>query len=859
MPDKKSETPIAESVRDVLIEDEMKDSYLNYAMSVIVSRALPDIRDGLKPSQRRILVAMHDLNLGPHAKYRKCAKICGDTTGNYHPHGDQVVYPTLVRMAQEFSCRYQLVDGQGNFGSLDGDPPAAMRYTEARMTEFSTLLMEDIDKNTVNFTPNYDETREEPTVLPGKFPNLICNGATGIAVGMATSIPPHNLGEVCDAIIKIIDKPDITTADLLKIIKGPDFPTGGLVYGMKGMKDAYETGRGIVTVRAKLHTEEVKGGRINIVVTEIPYNQNKAKIIETIAELVKEDRIKGISDIRDESDKDGIRVVIEVKKGEEEQVVINQLYKQTSLQDSFSIIMIALVNNRPQTLPLKQILKLYIDHRMEVIKRRTKFLLDKAEAEAHILEGLLIALRNIDEVIETIKKSQTVEIAEANLVSKFKLTPIQAQAILRMQLSKLTGLETEKLQKQLAELMEKIRDYKAILADDQMVLDIIREDIYEIKEKYADKRRTEIVGSEIGSMLREDLIADEDMAVIMTHAGYIKRMHIDSYRKQNRGGKGVSAIDTKEGDFIEHIFVASTHDYILFFTDLGKVYWQKVYDLPELSRGSKGRAIVNILSLSEGEQTTAAIPVRDFSSGYIVMATEKGIIKKTLLQEYGNPRKAGIIALTLDDGDKLIGVKLTSGENHILLGTEKGLSIRFPEEKARSIGRTSRGVCGIRLREGDKVKDLAIVDEEPTLLTVCRNGYGKRTAFDEYRLQGRGGKGIINIKTTERNGIVVGMKPVSDKDDVMVITQEGMVVRTPVKSVRSQSRNTQGVRIISLSANDKVVSIAVVEHEDDDEKTSAAPIAETSIPEQPNGNNDTTAAPETPEAVDNSDTEDIKS
>ncbi|MBI4712466.1 MAG: DNA gyrase subunit A [Planctomycetes bacterium] len=802
-------------IREMLIEDEMKDSYLNYAMSVIVSRALPDVRDGLKPSQRRILVAMNDLNLGPHSKHRKCAKIAGDTSGNYHPHGEQVIYPTLVRLAQDFSCRYPLIDGQGNFGSVDGDPPAAMRYTEARLTEFSTRMLDDMDKNTVDYQPNYDETREEPKVLPSLFPNLLCNGSSGIAVGMATSIPPHNFGEVADGIIKVIDKPDTSIDQLMEIVKGPDFPTGGLICGIKGIRDAYQTGRGIITVRAKIDTEKVKGGRTNIVITEIPYNQEKAKIIERIAELVKTDKIQGVADIRDESDKDGMRIVVEIKRGEEEQITINQLYENTPLQDSFSIIMIALVNNRPETLNLKQLLVAYKDHRVEVITRRTRFLLEKAEAEAHILEGLVIAVDNIDEIVRLIKRSKDPQEAKAKLIAKFKLSEKQAEAILQMRLQKLTGLERDKLEADLKDLKEKIADYKAILGDPDLVLDIIKEDLFEMKEKYGDKRRTEILKRDVKEFSLEELITEEEMAVVISHEGYIKRVPLTSYRRQQRGGKGVVGAETKEGDFIEHLFIASTHDYILFFTDQGKVHWVKVYDIPEMSRTAKGRALVNLFRLNQKEKISACLPVKTFETGFLVMATESGLVKKTPLKEYGNPQKGGIIALKLENDDRLVGVNITNGKDHIILGTQDGMSIRFPEENARPMGRATYGVTGIKLKKGDKVRDMLLVDKDSSLLSVCEKGYGKRTPFNEYRIQRRGGSGIRNIKTTDRNGKLVAIRDVKDTDELMMMTAKGMAVRIPLKTLRTIGRNTQGVRLISLEAGDKLVSVAKVCQEEE--------------------------------------------
>ena len=808
------------NIKDILIEEEMKESYLTFAMSVIMSRALPDVRDGLKPSQRRILVAMNDLNLGPGAKFRKCAKICGDTTGNYHPHGEQVVYPTLVRLAQDWSLRYTLVKGQGNFGSIDGDPPAAMRYTEAKMTHASAEMMEDIKQNTVDFIPNYDETRLEPSVLPAKFPNILCNGGSGIAVGMATSIPPHNVNEVCDGIIKVIDNPDVTIDELLTIIKGPDFPTGALICGAKGIVDGYKTGRGIITVRAKYHTETAKNNKQSIVVTEIPYQLNRDRIIERIAELVRNDVIKGITDVRNESDREGSRIVIVLKRNEEVEVVINQLYKHTSLQSSFSIIMIALVNSRPETLNLKQLLSAYVTHRKEIIRRRTRFLLDRAEERAHILEGLKIALENIDEVIKLIKASKTVEDARASLVSKFSLSERQANAILEMRLQRLTNMEQSKIDEEYKKVCENIREYKDILANENLVLDIIREDLHEVKEKYGDERKTEIV-ADIGEFNMEDLISEEDVTVIITHEGYIKRLPLTTYRKQHRGGKGVTGAGMKEGDFVENLFIASTHDYILFFTDMGKVYWQKVYDIPNASRIAKGRAIVNLLELDKDENVTSTIPVRKFDDRQLVMATKNGIIKKTVLSSFGRPKKGGIISIRLDDGDKLIGVKLTQGGQEIVLGTENGKAIRFSEEDVRCMGRATRGVKGIGLKGDDKVKGIVVVDKNATLLTVCENGFGKRTDYNEYSVQHRGGQGVINIKTSERNGKVVALMNVSDENELMMMTAKGMIIRAATNTIRSIGRNTQGVTLISLKAGDKVVSVAPVIGESEEEAEGA--------------------------------------
>ena len=813
-----------------LVEEEMKDSYLNYAMSVIVSRALPDVRDGLKPSQRRILVAMNDLGLGPRAKYRKCAKICGDTSGNYHPHGESVVYPTLVRLAQDFATRYLLVEGQGNFGSIDGDPPAAMRYTEARMTQHATLMLEDMDKATVDFVPNYDERLEEPVVLPSKFPNLICNGGVGIAVGMATSIPPHNLAEVVDALVHLIANPNCTVPDLMKFVPGPDFPTGGIIHGTAGLRGAYETGRGHITVRGRVEIEEAKNGKKTIVITEIPYNLNKTNLIERIAELVKEDHIGGISDVRDLSSRDGMRIEIEIRKGEDVDVILNQLYALTPLQETFSIIMIALVNGRPQTLSLKQILHHYLEHRKEVIRRRTRFLLEQAEKDAHILEGLVKALDVIDEIIALIKKSASPAVAQKGLVDEFGFTILQADAILRMTLSKLTGLEREKLIRDLDELRLKIAEYRAILADVNLVYDIIREDLYEMK-KGSDPRRTEISAEELAAFDKEELIQEEDVVVVLSHLGYIKRVPMTSYRKQKRGGKGLIGADVKEKDFIEQIFIASTHDYLMFFTQDGKVRWQKVYDLPALERTARGKPVSAILGLKEGDRIAATVAVKSFEKGFLVMATERGLVKKTELAEYGNPRPSGIIAIKLEEGDKLIGVAITTGESEVVLGTADGMSIRFGDADMRAMGRATVGVYGIDLDEGDRVVDMIVLTPGVTILTGCENGFGKRSEAQEYRLQTRGGKGVINIKTTDRNGKVVGMLAVTNEDDLIMISEGGIVQRIAVKDIRSMGRATQGVRFIRLDGGDKLVSIArVVKEEGED--TGVIPRAEVPPPEE---------------------------
>jgi DNA gyrase subunit A len=820
------------------ILDELKNSYLNYAMSVIVSRALPDVRDGLKPSQRRILVAMNDLNLGPRSKHRKCAKIVGDTSGNYHPHGDQATYGTLVRLGQDWNMRYPLIDPQGNFGSIDADPPAAMRYTEARMASPATDMLEDLKSDTVDFVPNYDETRTEPVVLPSKFPNLLVNGSSGIAVGMATNIPPHNIAEICKVLLLLIEDPNCGFKDLMKKLPGPDFPTGGIICGKKGIIDAYTTGKGHLTVRAKADIVTSKKGRRQIVITEIPYMVVKTTIVSKIADCVREGTIKEINDIRDESDRHGLRIVVDLKKEAEAEVALNKLYRYTPLQSTFAIANIALVNNRPETLNIKLMLSCFLEHRKVVIQRRSRFLLKRCRNRAHILEGLILAVSDIDEIIEIIKNSPDAPTAKLNIMKKplrltesatlrellpeafveeksgsdQYLTGPQADAILTMQLQRLTGLEIKKLAKDYCELIEQIEGYEAILASEQVLLDIIREDIFEIKEKYGDKRRTQITGK-IEEFNIEDLIADEDVIVTISHSGYVKRIPIDTYRKQGRGGRGIIGSDTKEGDFIEHLFTASTHDYLLVFTNRGKCYWLKVYDIPSMSRQSKGRNMVNLLNL--GNQTVASIinvssfDERGNNSGrqrQLIMATRNGYIKKTKLSAYSHPRSTGVIAIKLDPNDALIGVDVTVGNNHIILGTKNGMAIRFDEKQVRSMGRVSRGVKGIKLRADDNVVDMVIPRESDTLLTVCENGYGKRTSLDEYRTQGRGGVGLINIKTTQRNGKVVALKAVKDEDDLMMITANGIIIRTGLEKVRSIGRNTQGVRLIKVDSGDKLVA-----------------------------------------------------
>ena len=832
------------------ILDELKNSYLNYAMSVIVSRALPDVRDGLKPSQRRILVAMNDLSLGPRSKHRKCAKIVGDTSGNYHPHGDQATYGTLVRLGQEWNMRYTLVDPQGNFGSIDSDPPAAMRYTEARMTAAATEMLEDIRYETVDFVPNYDETRTEPVVLPSKFPNLLVNGSTGIAVGMATNIAPHNVNEVCDALLLVINDPSCGFKDIMKCLPGPDFPTGGIICGRKGIIDAYTTGRGHLTIRGKVDVELSKKGRDRIVVTEIPYMVVKTTIVSKIADLVQNGTLSEVSDVRDESDRHGLRIVVDLKRDSDADIVLNKLYRYTQLQTTFAIANIALVNNRPETLNIREMLVCFIDHRKEVIRRRSRFLLRRCRNRAHILEGLILAVSDIDEIIELIKKSPDTPTAKLNLMKKplhlaelatlkkilpkafvnekskgkHYLTGPQADAILTMQLQRLTGLEMEKLAKEYADLTEQIEGYMKILADEKVLMDIIREDIYEIKDRYGDTRRTKIT-AQAEEFAIEDLIAEEEVIVTVSHTGYVKRMPIDTYRKQARGGQGIIGSDTKEGDFIKHLFVASTHDYLLIFTNRGKCYWLKVYDIPSMSRQSKGRNIVNLLALGS-QQIASIINVSSFEDGtddetkqrQLVMATRNGIIKKTKLSAYGNPRSTGVIAINLDPNDELIRVALTSGSDHIILGTRDGMTIRFDEKQVRSMGRASRGVKGINLRQGDALVDMVIVEEKAALFTVCENGYGKRTGLENYRSQSRGGVGLKNIKTSSRNGKVVALKTVQPKDDLMMITAHGIIIRTGLDQIRSIGRNTQGVRLIKLKPGDKLVAAEKIEYEEEEQK-----------------------------------------
>ncbi|MEK6656714.1 MAG: DNA gyrase subunit A, partial [Nitrospirota bacterium] len=766
------------------IEDEMKTSYINYAMSVIVGRALPDIRDGLKPVHRRILYAMFREGLLSNKKYSKSAGVVGEVIKKYHPHGDTAIYDAMVRMVQDFNMRYPLVDGQGNFGSIDGDPPAAYRYTEARLTKIAEEMLADIDKETVDFAPNFDETTEEPLVLPSKTPNLLINGSSGIAVGMATNIPPHNLSEIIDGLIMLLDNPKAAISDLMKVVKGPDFPTAGFIHGTGGIKDAFNTGRGSIQMRARAIVEiNPKNEKESIIVTELPYQVNKARLIERIAELVRDKKIEGITDLRDESDKEGMRIVIELKKGAIAGVVLNQLYKHTSMQSTFGVIMLALVNNQPRVLNLKESLHYFVEHRKEVVIRRTRFDLRKAEERRHILEGLKIALDNLDAVIALIRKSKTPEEARTGLMEKFKLTQIQAQAILDMKLQKLTGLEREGIINEYEEILKIIEYLKSVLADEKLVKKLVKEELSEIKEKYGDERRTEIV-PETKEITLEDMIASEEMVITISHSGYIKRNPLKLYRSQRRGGKGMIGMETKEEDFVEHLFVASTHDYLLFFTNNGKVYWLKVYEVPEAGRQAKGKAIINLLQLSTDEKLTTVLPVSKFEEGrYVVMCTKMGVIKKTALSAFSNPRAGGIIAVSIDKGDSLVAAGLTDGKKEILIGTKKGLGIRFNEDDVRDMGRTARGVRGIDLQKGNEVVGMEIVKDNSTIMTIAENGFGKRTELDEYRLQSRGGKGIITIKTTERNGDVVGILQVSDDDEIMMITAHGKVIRLKLKSI----------------------------------------------------------------------------
>jgi DNA gyrase subunit A len=797
----------------VSIEEEMKGSYLDYAMSVIIGRALPEVRDGLKPVQRRILYAMFREGLLPGRKYSKCAGVVGEVLKKYHPHGDTAVYDALVRLAQDFNMRYLLVDGQGNFGSIDGDPPAAYRYTEARLAALAEELLADIDKDTVNFIPNFDETTQEPVVLPSRIPNLIINGSSGIAVGMATNIPPHNLSEIVDGLVMLLENPDAGINELMIHIKGPDFPTGGIIHGTEGIFQAYSQGKGLIKVRAKARIEREYRGGENIIITELPYQVNKARLIEKIAELVREKKIEGITELRDESDRDGIRVVLELKRGEMAQVILNNLYKHTQMESTYGIIMLALVNGQPRVLELKRLLTHFLHHRRDVVLRRTRYELKKAEEKAHILEGLKIALEHLDEIIALIKRSKTPQEAKAALISSYPLSEIQAQAILDMRLQRLTGLEREKIIEDYRETLKEISRLKSILENNALVIHIIKKELLEIKNKFADERRTEIT-SETKEITIEDLITDEEMVITLSHQGYIKRNPLSAYRSQRRGGKGSMGMETKEEDFVEELYIGATHDYMLFFSNLGRLYWLKVYQIPEAGRAAKGKALVNLLALSEGERITTALPVRDFKKGFLVMFTKKGIVKKTALEKFSNPRGKGIIAITLKEGDELIAVIKTDGKSDLIIGTRKGFAIRFNEEDVRDMGRSAKGVKGIRLTKGDEVVSAEVAEEKTTILTVTERGFGKRTKIEDYPVQRRGGKGVISIKVFQKGGKAVGLMQVRDEDELVMISSSGKLIRTLSKNISVHGRNTQGVKLMDVEGDDKIVSIGRVAERD---------------------------------------------
>ncbi|MEE9229778.1 MAG: DNA gyrase subunit A [Acidobacteriota bacterium] len=810
---------IAKEKIPVNIEDEMRKSYLDYAMSVIIGRALPDVRDGLKPVHRRVLYAMYDTSNHWDKPYRKCAKVVGEVLGKYHPHGDAAVYDTLVRMAQNFSLRYPLIDGQGNFGSIDGDPPAAMRYTETRIAKVAHEILADIDKETVDFIPNYDGSESEPVVLPTRLPNLLVNGSSGIAVGMATNIPPHNLGEVVDALILQIQNPGTTLEELMKVLPGPDFPTAAFLHGTDGIRQAYATGRGILQMRARTEIEAVpKKNREDIVISELPYQVNKARLVESIAALVNDRKIEGISDIRDESDRDGIRVVIELRRGEVAQVILNNLYAQTQMQETFGVIFLGIVNKQPRVFTLKEMLHHFIEHRKEVVVRRTQYELRQAEDRAHVLEGLKIALDKLDEVIALIRSAKAPAEAKEHLRLRFKLSNRQAQAILDMRLQRLTGLERDKILQEYAVTLKLIAELKQILRSEQEVLDIIVEELRHIREEYADKRRTEII-KEVQRFSIEDMIADEDMVITCSYNGYVKRSPLSAYRAQRRGGKGRIGMTTKGEDFVQHLFVASTHDYILVFTSRGRVHWLKVHELPQIGPTGKGRPIVNLLNLTENEKIAALLAVRDFDPGrFVIMATKRGIIKKTELSAYSNLRSGGIIALSLDEGDDVLSVKLTDGSQEIFLASCDGKSIRFPETDVRPMGRTARGVRGMMLRKKDKLVMMEVLGREVSgdILTVCGKGFGKRTPLEDYRVQSRGGKGIINIRVTAKNGPAVGVGQVNDGDEVMIVTQAGKIIRAKLDGVSRIGRATQGVRLIQLDEGDTVISVVRLAERDDE-------------------------------------------
>lgn len=797
------------------IKEQMKTSYLRYAMSVIVDRALPDVRDGLKPVQRRILYSMSELGMRSDRPHRKSARIVGEVIGKYHPHGESAIYDAMVRMAQDFSFRYMLVDGHGNFGSVDGDPAAAMRYTEARMSRLAEEMLRDIDKDTVNFVPNFDDSLEQPEVLPSRFPNMLVNGASGIAVGMATNIPPHNLGEVIDGLVMLIDNPDLPVKALQKAVKGPDFPTGGIILGTEAIDEAYATGRGRIRMRARVQLEQLSNGKTRIVVTELPYMVNKANLIEKIADLVRDKRIDGITDLKDESDRSGLRITIEVRRDTNPHVILNQLYKHTQLQETFGVIMLALVDGQPQVLTLKEAMQYYLDHQRDVVTRRTRFELRKAEERAHILEGYRIALDHIDEIIRLIRGSSSDREAREGLISRFGLTEKQAVAILDMQLRRLTGLERDKIENEYAELLTKIARYREILGDVREVYGIIREELLEIKDKYNDPRRTEITGHS-GDIQIEDLVADEDIVVTLTHQGYIKRIPVNAYRSQRRGGRGVTALTMKEEDFVEHLFVTSTHSHIVFFTNKGKMYRLKGYEIPEAGRQARGVAIINLIQIEPGEKVQAAVVISEYGdSQYLLMGTKQGRVKKTALQEFDSPR-VGLIGIVLEEGDELIGVKITGGDEEILLVTSEGMSIRFSETEIRPMGRATMGVKGITLDEGDEVVGMNVVEPDAKLLVVTEKGYGKRTDLAEYRSQGRGGKGIKTINQTEKTGRIAGAKVVREGEELMIINSQGLMIRQPVKDISVYGRNTQGVKLMRVEEDDVVVAIALMAGQDEE-------------------------------------------
>lgn len=790
----------------VNIEEEMKVSYLDYAMSVIIGRALPEVRDGMKPVQRRILYAMFREGLLPHKKYSKCAGVVGEVLKKYHPHGDTAVYDALVRMAQDFNMRYPLIDGQGNFGSLDGDPAAAYRYTEAKLAKIAEESLLDIDKDTVDFTPNFDETTEEPVVLPTRIPNLLINGASGIAVGMATNIPPHNLGEIIDGLIMLLDNPDTSINELMAVIKGPDFPTGGIIYGTNGIISAYTHGRGLIKVRARVWIDNESRSGDNIIITELPYQVNKARLIEKIAELVREKRIEGISDIRDESDRDGVRVVIELKRSEEPQVVLNNLYKHTQMETTFGVIMLALAGGQPHILNIRRMLRHFLRHRRDIILRRSRFDLKKAEERAHILRGLRVALDYLDEIIKLIRSSKTPEDARQGLITDYPLTIIQAQAILEMRLQRLTGLERQKIINDLEDILKEIDKLKAILSSETIVSGIIKDELLDIKSRYADERRTDIV-AETMEITLEDLITEEEMVITFSHGGYIKRNPLSTYRSQKRGGKGSLGMDTKEEDFVEQLFIASTHDYLLFFSNLGRLYWMKVYQIPESGRTAKGKALVNLLQLSEGERISTAINTKDFKEGFLMMFTKNGLVKKTLLEEFSNPRGKGIAAININENDELISVKKTNGSNDLIIGTKKGKAIRFNEIDVRHMGRTARGVIGIRLSKEDEVVSADVVEEGTYLLTVTEKGLGKKTKIRNYPLQKRGGRGVISIKLCKRGGNAVGLIQVKDENEVVLIAGSGKLIRMLTENISVLGRSAQGVKLMDLDTEDRVMNI----------------------------------------------------